>query len=103
MQCQLLEAQRQTKEIAQKLEDPQNDERWRRLLGTDPEVEQLQARIQQLEDAIDCKEVPKTTPFMLTPLHTGASNGEDDGAPRDLANDEAIGDFEEPTREGATR
>lgn len=62
LQCQLLEAQRQTKEISQKLEDPQNDKRWRRLLGTDPEVEQLEARIQQLEDAIDCKEVTKSTP-----------------------------------------
>jgi uncharacterized coiled-coil protein SlyX len=44
-----------TEEFSSKLEDPANLERWRPLEGTDPDIEQLLAKIKILEDRLDKK------------------------------------------------
>eukprot|EP00210_Caulerpa_lentillifera_P003250 g3103.t1 len=79
LQCQLLDAQHQKKEISGTLEDPKNSTRWRRLLGTDPEVEQLEVRIEELHEAIKSKQVLtsgiKLAAHFTYHLNTGASYG----------------------------
>ena len=42
-------------EMSLQLEDPQNLERWRPLEGEDPDMEQLAAKMQVLEDRLDSK------------------------------------------------
>lgn len=42
-------------EISEKLEDPQNPERWRQFKGEDPDQEALDAKIQVLEERLNLK------------------------------------------------
>jgi len=46
---------KKTDEMSVQLEDPQNLERWRPLEGEDPDMEQLAAKMQVLEDRLDNK------------------------------------------------
>lgn len=51
-----LQAERSlTEKFCQELETPDNDDRWRALLGDDPDVEQLQAKLQVLEERLNAK------------------------------------------------
>lgn len=52
---QLRKQRKVTEEFSSKLEDPANLERWRPLEGTDPDIEQLLAKIKILEDRLDRK------------------------------------------------
>jgi chromosome segregation ATPase len=44
-----------TEKFCQELETPDNEDRWRALLGDDPDVEQLQAKLQVLEERLNGK------------------------------------------------
>jgi hypothetical protein len=55
LELQLAEERKITDELSSKLEDPQNLSRWRPLEGQDPDMEQLLAKIQILEDRLDTK------------------------------------------------
>jgi chromosome segregation ATPase len=51
----LINERKKTEEYSNKLEDPQNLERWRPLNGEDPDPEQLAAKIRVLENRLDHK------------------------------------------------
>lgn len=42
-------------DLSEKLEDPQNTERWREFKGEDPDQEALEAKIQVLEERLNMK------------------------------------------------
>ena len=42
-------------ELSEKLEDPNNKERWREFQGEDPDQEALEAKIQVLEERLNLK------------------------------------------------
>lgn len=46
---------KKTDDLSIRLQDPQNQERWRPLQGEDPDYEQLQAKIKVLDDRLDQK------------------------------------------------
>ena len=51
-----LEAERlKEQELSEKLEDPQNSQRWREFKGDDPDQEALEAKIQVLEERLNMK------------------------------------------------
>eukprot|EP00597_Dinobryon_sp_UTEXLB2267_P018139 CAMPEP_0201102084 /NCGR_PEP_ID=MMETSP0812-20130820/15649_1 /ASSEMBLY_ACC=CAM_ASM_000668 /TAXON_ID=98059 /ORGANISM="Dinobryon sp., Strain UTEXLB2267" /LENGTH=937 /DNA_ID=CAMNT_0047359413 /DNA_START=1 /DNA_END=2814 /DNA_ORIENTATION=- len=52
---QLTAERRRTESLSHRLEDPGNAARWRPLEGSDPDLEQLAAKIQVLEDRLDKK------------------------------------------------
>lgn len=52
---QLALERRRTESLSHRLEDPGNAARWRPLEGGDPDLEQLAAKIQVLEDRLDRK------------------------------------------------
>ena len=47
--------QKRSDELSIQLEDPSNVDRWRPLEGTDPDMDQLQAKVKVLEDRLDEK------------------------------------------------
>lgn len=51
----LVNERKKTEEFSNKLEDPQNLDRWRPLNGEDPDPEQLAAKIKVLENRLDHK------------------------------------------------
>ncbi len=55
LEQQLVTEQRRTDELSAQLEDPANVDRWRPLDGTDPDMDQLQAKVKVLEDRLDEK------------------------------------------------
>lgn len=55
LEIELAEERKTTEALSNKLEDPQNLERWRPLEGQDPDMEQLLAKIKILEDRLDHK------------------------------------------------
>jgi hypothetical protein len=55
LETELAEERKTTEALSNKLEDPQNLDRWRPLEGQDPDIEQLLAKIKILEDRLDKK------------------------------------------------
>ena len=55
LEQQLIVEQKRTAELSNQLEDPSNVDRWRPLEGTDPDMEQLDAKVKVLEDRLDEK------------------------------------------------
>jgi chromosome segregation ATPase len=55
LELQLISEQKRTDELSTQLEDPANVDRWRPLDGTDPDMEQLQAKVKILEARLDEK------------------------------------------------
>lgn len=55
LEQELLKEQTRTTELSAQLEDPSNVDRWRPLDGTDPDMEQLDAKVKVLEDRLDEK------------------------------------------------
>lgn len=55
LEQELITEQRRTTELSAQLEDPSNVDRWRPLDGTDPDMEQLDAKVKVLEDRLDEK------------------------------------------------
>ncbi|CAM9669684.1 unnamed protein product [Ectocarpus fasciculatus] len=55
LEQQLVVEQKRTAELSNQLEDPSNVDRWRPLEGSDPDMEQLDAKVKVLEDRLDEK------------------------------------------------
>ena len=55
LEQQLADARRITYDLTDKIQNPQNLDRWRKLGGDDPDEEQMDAKLQVLEAALDKK------------------------------------------------
>ena len=74
LQKELLEARRESEKLSLQLEDPENKGRWRRLEGKIPTSEELQAKMNQLEERLNDKKEQLLEKELILEEITGLSD-----------------------------